>query len=97
MTVPCKFRDGGFDTIQCVMWHPASGTMFANPEGLWAIAKNVESWLAKSGRKLEDIEFAEAPVTLYLDSDDHEPWKHAGLMVKEIQGAVVPYGWWNMH
>lgn len=92
MNIVAKLADGREFEIPCVKWHPpvhrSDGSF--EPAGLWVLEDHLIYKLSQviktqaSRETFKCIDGAEAPVVVYMDCEDREPWKHYGLRIKTI-------------
>lgn len=87
MTIKCKFKDGSTGFIPNVMYHPACIKLDQHhPAELWHFLDDVNDHLEEAyGMTCNDIISAEAPISLYRHCEGDEPWKHFGLLSREIR------------
>ena len=97
MNIVATLADGREFEIPCVKWHQpvhrSDGSF--EPAGLWVLESHLIGRLTKliktqaSRETFNCINGAEAHVSIYMDSEDHMPWKHYGLLVKTILPAPI--------
>ncbi len=92
--VACRFKDGTFNFIPGVKWHPEG---VSGSEGLWAFESEVDAFLARLGKTSRDIDAAEAPVEL-CHNWSRQPWTVHGSVVRILQPLNnADWQYWNQH
>lgn len=95
MKISCRFKDGTFNFIPNVKWHPRSA--ITGSDGLWAFKDDVDRYLSMFGKTTDDIDIAEAPVELYHSITD-SPWLVNCSMAKRLDPDLsLDDKYWSQH